>query len=103
VSALRGTLGRIPLPDVVSGSAPDAAWGWAFGAALAIVWRGRAWREKASWLIVGCVLAVAVEIGQGMRIIPGTFDLVDLFAIGLGFAMGAFVAGRSEERDILTA
>jgi len=81
-------------PATLLGSLPDAAWAWAFGAALSLVWLGRPWREKAPWLGAGALLALCAEIGQAIGVVPGTFDAVDLAAIALGFASGALLAGR---------
>lgn len=100
VRALRGSLGRIPLPDFVRGSAPDAAWGWSFGAALALVWRGRPLRAKARWLAGGALVAAYAEVGQLWGLPPGRFDVIDLFAIVLGFAIGAAIASRSGRRSV---
>jgi hypothetical protein len=97
VVALRDTLGRVPLPRVVAGSLPDAAWGWAFGAALAIVWRARGWREKAPWLGAGAALAIGVELGQAAGIVPGTFDWADLVSIAIGYTVGAALAGHRRD------
>jgi hypothetical protein len=94
VAAMHGT-GASRLPAVILGSLPDAAWAWAFGAALSLVWLGRAWREKAPWLAAGAVLALLAEVGQAIGVVPGTFDAIDLVAIALGFAAGATLAGRS--------
>src|SRR5262245_21518253 len=63
-SFLRATLGRIALPSAVVGSIPDAAWAWAFGASLALVWQDRPWRDKAPWLAIGGALAISVELAQ---------------------------------------
>lgn len=93
VHALRSTLGALPLPRVVAGSAPDLAWAWAFGAALALVWRGSAWRAKAPWLALGLLLAACAEVGQLWGVPPGTFDVVDLLAIVVGYVLGVAVAG----------
>jgi len=93
IDVLRSSVGRIPMPRIVAGSLPDCAWGWAFGAALGLVWRDRAWREKAPWMIVGCVLAAGVEIGQAVNVIPGVFDWIDLVSIVIGYALGALIAG----------
>ena len=82
-------------PALVLGSLPDAAWAWAFGAALSLVWLGRPWREKALWLGGGAVLALFAEIGQALGVVPGTFDVLDLVAIALGYAAGATLASRS--------
>ena len=95
VHALRTTLGALPLPRVVAGSAPDLAWAWAFGAALALVWRGRTWRVKAPWLAVGLLVAAGAEVGQLWGVPAGTFDVVDLVAIVVGYVLGAVVASAS--------
>jgi hypothetical protein len=94
VDAMRGT-GAARVPSAIIGSLPDAAWAWAFGAALALVWRGRPWREKAAWLAGGAVVALSAELGQALHLLPGTYDAVDLVAIAIGFVLGASLAGRS--------
>jgi hypothetical protein len=62
---------------------PDAAWGYAVGAFVALVWaRGaRAWRW--GWLAAGSAVVAGFEIGQALQVVPGTFDLVDL-CVSLG-------------------
>jgi hypothetical protein len=86
--------GASRVPAVIVGSLPDAAWAWAFGSALALVWHGKSWREKAAWLCAGWAVAVFAELGQAIHVLPGTFDVADLVAIALGFVLGAAVAGR---------
>jgi hypothetical protein len=93
VAAAQGT-GASHVPAIIAGSLPDAAWAWAFGASLSLVWYGRAWREKAAWLAAGALVALSAEIGQAFGVVPGTFDVVDLMAIAVGFAAGAWLAGR---------
>jgi hypothetical protein len=84
------------LPRVVLGSAPDMAWAWAFGAALAMVWRAEpATIAARAWLGAGFAIAVGIEVGQGLGIVPGVFDPVDLVAIGVGYASGAHVVLRA--------
>lgn len=94
VRALQATLGAWHPPRVVVDSAPDLAWAWAFGAALALVWRARPWRAKAPWLAAGLVVAAFAEIGQLWGVPPGTFDVIDLAAIVVGYALGATAASR---------
>jgi hypothetical protein len=93
VDAMQGT-GATRLPSVIVGSLPDAAWAWAFGAALALIWRGRPWRERAVWLGGGALVALSAELGQAVHVVPGTYDTADLAAIALGFAAGALLASR---------
>ncbi len=95
VDAARGTVGRAPLPRLVIGALPDLAWGWAFGAALVLVWRGKALREGMPWLALGALVALGSEIGQAFGVVPGTFDPIDLVAIAAGYAAGAAVARRT--------
>jgi hypothetical protein len=102
VDALRATLGRVPLPRIVAGSLPDAAWAWAFGAALGLVWRDGAARERAPWLAAGAAMAAGVEVGQAAGVIPGTFDWVDLASIAGGYALGALVAGQRSKKSSAT-
>ena len=96
-SAVRnaGSSALARVPALIAGSLPDAAWGWAFGAALALVWRGRSWREKRAWMGSGAMVALAAELGQAVHVVPGTYDHADLAAIALGYVLGALLAGRA--------
>jgi hypothetical protein len=94
VDAAQGA-GSARVPALVMGSLPDALWAWAFGATMALVWRGEPWRAKRRWLLAGALVALFAEVGQALRFIPGTYDVVDLVAIGGGYVLGAVVANRA--------
>jgi hypothetical protein len=94
VRPLHATLGAWHPPRIVIDSVPDLAWAWAFGAALALVWGKERWRAKGPWLAVGLVVAASAEIGQLWGVPPGTFDVVDLVAIVIGYILGVTVASR---------
>ncbi len=98
---LPGTGGRarsggalVGVPSAIAGSLPDAAWGWALGAALSLLWRGATLRARIPWLMGGGALAVGTELGQAVHVVPGTFDPLDLAAIGVGYTLGMLIAGR---------
>jgi hypothetical protein len=99
VQAARSGLGGWAVPRLILASGADAAWGWAFGAALALVWRGRKTRARTFWLVAGGAVAAYAEIGQLWGLPPGTFDIVDLVAIVGAYALAAFVVLRSARDD----
>src|SRR5262249_40613907 len=95
VLTLRTSIGKLPLPGFLLGSAPDLAWGWAFGAAMGLVWRDRPLaKAKASWLGAASLVAAWAEVGQLWQLPPGRFDPIDLASIVLGYAIGAFLTSR---------
>ncbi|MBX3233113.1 MAG: hypothetical protein KF837_37665 [Labilithrix sp.] len=95
VRALRSSLGAVPLPRIVVASGSDACWGFAFGAAIGSIWRGRlAERRARLWLAAGATIAAYAEIGQLWQLPPGTFDVVDLVAIAGGYALGASISAH---------
>lgn len=95
VHAARRGLGGWAVPRLILASGADAAWGWSFGAALALVWRGRESRARTFWLVVGGAVAAYAEIGQLWGLPPGTFDIVDLIAIVGAYALAAFIVLRT--------
>lgn len=92
--AARATVGRAPVPRAIAGALPDLAWAWAFGAAVSLVWRSQPARAAAPWLAAGALAAIGTEAAQGVGLVAGTFDVVDVAAIAVGYALGAVVARR---------
>jgi hypothetical protein len=99
VQAARSGLGGWAVPRLILASGADAAWGWAFGAALALVWRGRKSHARTFWLVGGGAVAAYAEIGQLWGLPPGTFDVVDLIAIVGAYALAAWLVLRSARHD----
>lgn len=99
VRAARSGLGGWGVPRLILASGADAAWGWAFGAAIGLVWRGRRTRARTFWLVLGGAAAAYAELGQLWGLPPGTFDIVDLAAIVGAYALAAFLVLRSASDD----
>lgn len=99
VRTARGGGAALGLPRVVVGVVPDLAWAFAFGACLALVWRGRAGAQRTAWLAAGFVVALACELGQAWELVPGTFDPLDLLAIAIGYAAGVVLGGLAPHPD----
>src|SRR5688572_28493273 len=66
VEALRSvTLSDRPfVPSTLIGSAPDAAWAYAFGAALGLVWGRTNTHGSWAWWWPGLASVAALELGQ---------------------------------------
>jgi len=79
--ALRAKLAGVRhfLPDFVLYSLPDALWVYSFTFLMQSVWflhpksYGRTF-----WILLPVSLAVGAEVGQLLKIVPGTFDLMDI-------------------------
>lgn len=84
------------------GALPDLAWAWSFGAGVALFWWSKPWRASAPWIVAGGALAMFMEVGQALGVVPGTFDRVDLLAIAVGYALGAVIARRHARRVLVT-
>ncbi len=67
---------RAHVPAFVAGSLPDGAWAFAFGAALALVWK-----KASAWMWIGAAVTASLEISQAFHLIEGVFDWMDLLAM----------------------
>lgn len=77
--ALRACCSQWKLPDWVAYSVPDGLWCWA-----ATAWLWMIWKRINCWTLTPLALAWGSEIGQLAHLVPGTFDLADLFSYSLG-------------------
>ena len=68
------------LPNWIIYSIPDGIWIYSLTSFMIIIWgkEKKKW-PKIVWLSMGPVLGIGAEIGQLLSIIPGHFDLIDLF------------------------
>ncbi len=55
-------------------SLPDGLWAYSLTSVLLILWDGR----LTYWLFLPLFTGTFVEIAQGLKMFPGTFDIVDL-------------------------
>jgi hypothetical protein len=58
--------------------APDALWAHALTALVALLWRDRPGPARRAWLAAAVFVIVGWELGQWVKITPGTFDPWDL-------------------------
>lgn len=78
-------------PQWVLYSFPDGVWAFAGTAIMLGIWRSAQGVMRSIWVSLIPTLAIGSEIGQGIGLIPGGFDLDDLVtclvAICLAFAV----------------
>lgn len=83
IMALRKDVGpfRHLVPGVLLFSLPDALWVYAFTALLGYIWSKQptCWERKL-WTLLPVSLGLGGEFGQGLHLIPGTFDWCDVAA-----------------------
>jgi hypothetical protein len=80
------------VPPAIAGSLPDAAWAFALAYTVAVLWAEGPPLARRTWLSVGLALAAGWEIAQAARLVPGTFDLLDLIASVIAYGMGLVAA-----------
>lgn len=85
---------RTSIPGVVLRAVlPDFLWACAFACALMALTKSR------TLVLVGFLVAELLELAQLLPAVPGTFDVLDVVAIALGFGCGllleAIVGKRS--------
>jgi hypothetical protein len=76
---------RLALPHFLKFSVPDALWCYALVAHIGRLWRGS--RRGWIWILFTVAAALFSELGQLAGVVPGTFDLSDLFAITFASAL----------------
>jgi hypothetical protein len=69
------------IPQAILFSLPDGCWVYSYTVVMLLVWR----KDKKTfvaqfWTLLPLTMAVVSEIGQHFRLVPGSFDWVDIFA-----------------------
>lgn len=75
------TIGHINLPAYLVFSVPDALWIFAFTNLMLIIWQDRLSKNSIFWIMLAPTIGIFSELGQIFKIIPGTFDIIDLTLI----------------------
>ncbi len=80
VQFLRSTnfIKSIILPDWVKYSLPDGLWIFSYVSLMILIWDYKISRISIRWILVLPIIAVLSEFGQLFKIVPGTFDIMDL-------------------------
>ncbi len=91
------------IPDVLRFHVADAAWGWALGAALSLVWAGAGARGRRAWFVAGFALVVGEELGQLAGLMPGTFDVLDIVVSAAAYVIAwRLVSNTASRTEVLS-
>lgn len=71
-------------------SLPDALWVYSFSSALLILWKDQ-FRIGKHWLLSPLILGSIVEVAQGLKLFPGTFDMWDLILTILALCLSTII------------
>jgi hypothetical protein len=75
------------IPSWIYYSAPDGLWSYSFIASYSFLWSER----SNLWQYLAVFFCLSYEILQGLKILPGTFDFMDLAMIALGFILNKLI------------
>ena len=81
---------RIHCPAWITYNLPDAIWLFSFLSCIQIVW-GKNSVEKYLWILGIAFVSIATEFLQYLHIIPGTFDVLDIFSYVLATLANLFI------------
>ena len=71
---------------------PDGLWMFSFCLLLFTIWGFKKMTALQFWLIGALIMGFLFEILQLYTILPGSFDLLDMLTMGLGFIGSIFTA-----------
>lgn len=72
------------LPDFLLYALPDGFWLFSYMSLILFLWKNELRRDNIFWVFILSIIAILSELGQLLKIIPGTFDIVDLLMYLLG-------------------
>ena len=73
------------LPNWFIFSLPGGLWTFSYVTLVMLIWNNEIKRKNIFWLILLPAIAIISEIGQCLKLFPGTFDLNDILFYILGF------------------
>ena len=82
---------HVQVPEWIRFSIPDGLWTYAFTSTIISLWSHKL---NYFWLVAPLFVGVILEILQFYNLIPGTFDLIDLICILLGYSLALILGMR---------
>lgn len=83
------------IPEWVLFSLPDGLWIFSYVSLMLFIWSNTVSFKNLFWILIIPLLAIGSEIGQGLGLIPGTFDLADLLLYIFGMTLPFLLFNKS--------
>lgn len=81
------------IPGPILYSLPDGLWVYSFTALMGPIWFQEKQRYvRLLWTLLPVSMAVGAEIGQAVKLVPGTFDWTDIFSYIVAWFLAVFSA-----------
>ncbi len=92
----------IYLPDWFLYSLPDGLWLFSYVSFLLVVWENVISKHNIHWVLLVPLIAIFSELGQLIKVIPGTFDVVDLCSYFLGAVLPILIFANLKTNKPIT-
>lgn len=69
------------IPKWIIFSLPDALWAFSFTNIMLIMWQDKITKSSVLWILLAPAIAILSEVGQALKIVHGTFDILDLILL----------------------
>lgn len=89
---------KLNAPYWIRNNAPDALWAFSFAAFVMLASTGLTEQVRMAYIILAGTSALATELLQEVWL-PGTFDMLDLVAITLGFIFPIYFLYDHEKKQ----
>lgn len=80
-------LQNLEMPGWVKFSLPDALWLFSFTYIVLLLWDFNINKQSIGWILLAPIVGLSSEFGQLFKIIPGTFDIVDVLLLLLASSL----------------
>ena len=88
------------IPDWILYSLPDGLWLSSYVCLVLLIWKNKINNESAVWIFGMPMIAIMSEVGQFFKIIPGTFDWMDVIMYLLGTAFPLEIYRRTRTNNL---
>ncbi|PWB25196.1 hypothetical protein DCO46_09670 [Flavobacterium sp. HTF] len=83
------------LPNIILYSLPDGLWLFSYVSLVLFLWRNEIKHENLFWIFSIPIISITSELGQIIKLVPGTFDLSDLVMYLLGTLLPFLIYQKS--------